>query len=133
MYDYPEVRRLACKVLGELGTDKARGALIAILLAESEAMVKAEAAYALGVIGKDEKGDATGAIGWVIDKEDPINPDNNFAYASVLALEKIASKNKGLKNIAGYTALIRIAQGNYIRTVRDKALGVIKGMGKYNK
>ncbi len=131
--NYPEVRRRACKILGDIGTDKAREALITILLAESEATVKAEAAYALGTIGNDENGDAAYAISWMIDREDSLNPDNNFAYAAALALEKIAAKNKGFKNNAGYAALIKIAQGNYIRTVKDKALDVIKGMSKYNR
>jgi hypothetical protein len=131
--NYPEVRRKACALLGQIGTEKARGALITILLSESEAIVKAEAAYALGVIGKDDKGDSVEAIAWVINKEDPIKPDNNFAYAATLAIEKIAEKNNGLKNANGYAALIKIAQGNYIRTVKDKALAVIKGMKKYNR
>jgi hypothetical protein len=121
------------KYLGQIGTDKAREALITILLSESDDTVRAEAAYALGIIGRDEKGDATGAIAWVIDKEDPVSPDNNFAYAATLAFEKIAEKNHGLKNSAGYAALIKIAQGNYIRTVKDKALEVIKGMKKYSR
>jgi hypothetical protein len=131
--NFPEVRRKACTILGQIGTDKAREALITILLSESDDTVRAEAAYALGIIGRDEKGDATGAIAWVIDKEDPVSPDNNFAYAATLAFEKIAEKNHGLKNSAGYAALIKIAQGNYIRTVKDKALEVIKGMKKYSR
>jgi len=131
--NFPELRRQACKILGEIGSDRARTALITMLLSESDATVKAEAAYALGIIGNDEKGDATGAIGWMIERDDSLTPDNNFAYAAILALERIAIKNNGLKNAAGYTALVTIAQGNYLRTVKDKALEVIKGMGKFNK
>ena len=131
--DFPEVRRKACTILGKVGTEKSKAALIQILLSEKEAIVKAEAAYALGIIGTDEKGEAVSAIDWVIEREDTVNPDNNFAYAAILALEKIADKNHGLNNSAGYAALIKIAQGNYIRTVKDKALQTIKGMRKYNR
>jgi HEAT repeat protein len=131
--NFPEVRRKACTVLGQIGTAKAKSALIAILMGETEPMVKAEAAYALGIIGSDEKGEAVSAIDWVIEREDSINPDNNFGYAAVLALEKIAEKNGGLKSSTGYSALIKIAQGNYIRTVKDKALQAIREMRKYNK
>lgn len=130
--NYPDVRKRACTILGQVGTPKAKEGLITILLSESEPMVKAEAAYALGVIGDDEKGEAAVAIAWVLDKEDPVFPDNNFAYAVILAFEKIAAKNNGLKNsAAGYTALIKIAQGNYIRAVKNKAIETIRGMKKY--
>jgi hypothetical protein len=131
--NFPEIRRQACKILGEIGSERAKTALIAILLSESDVTVMAEAAYALGVIGSDEKGEASGAIGWMVQSDDSIAPDNNFAYAAILALEKIAIKNNGLKNMAGYAALINIAQGNYLRLVKEKALEVIKGMAKYNK
>lgn len=129
--NFPEVRKRACALLGKIGTDRVIPTLIGILTEDDEPMVKAEAAYALGLIGKDEQGKAVDAMAWVIEREGTINPDNNFAYAIVLSLEKIAEMNNGLTNASGYRALIRIAQGNYLQTVRDKALEVIRSMKKY--
>ncbi|MBN2736365.1 MAG: HEAT repeat domain-containing protein [Spirochaetales bacterium] len=130
--NFPEVRKRACALLGKVGTEKVVQTLISILTYDDEPMVKAEAAYALGLIGKDENGNVVNAMAWAIEREGTINPDNNFAYAIALSLEKIAEANKGLTNAAGYRALIRIAQGNYLQTVREKALEIIKSMKKYN-
>jgi hypothetical protein len=43
-----------------------------------------------------------------------------------LAVEKLAQKTPGgLKDPAAYQLLVKIAQGNYLRTVKTKALQVL--------
>ena len=127
---YPEVRRRAANLLGQLGGEKAKNALIAIILADDEPMVKAEAAYALGVVGLNESNETVEALLMTLERENPEMPDNNLAYAVCLAMEKIGEKNNGIREPEAYRALVRIAQGTYIKTVKRKALqtlDVLKG------
>jgi hypothetical protein len=126
---FPEVRRRAANLLGRLGGEEARAALVSVLVIDDEPMVKAEAAYALGVIGTDEG--SVKAILFTLEREDPSMPDNNLGYAICLALEKIAKKNGGLKEPEAYRALVRIAQGPYIKTVKQKALSTLEELKKY--
>jgi HEAT repeat protein len=128
---FPEVRRRAANLLGQLGGEEARNALISVLVIDDEAMVKAEAAYALGVIGMNEGSGTVKAILYILERENPAQPDNNLGYAICLALEKIAKKNSGIKEPEAYRALVRIAQGPYIRTVKQKALATLEELKKY--
>ena len=61
----------------------------------------------------------------MLKKGNPQAPDNNFAYAMCLAVEKLASKNGSIKDPAAYQILVKIAGGNYLRTVKAKALQVL--------
>ena len=88
-------------------------------------MVKAEAAYALGVIGLNKDNEVVQALAFVYNREDPTRPDNNLGYALCLAVEKIAKKTGGINDPSAYQMLVRIAQGNYLRTVKTKALQVL--------
>ncbi len=128
---FPEVRRRAANLLGQLGGEGARNALISVLVIDDEPMVKAEAAYALGVIGMNEGSGTVKAILYTLERENPAQPDNNLGYAICLALEKIAKKHNGIKEPEAYRALVRIAQGPYIRTVKQKALETLEELKKY--
>ncbi|HOV62890.1 MAG TPA: HEAT repeat domain-containing protein [Spirochaetia bacterium] len=129
--NYPDIRMKACQLLGQMGTDDAKEILINVLLSDDETMVLSEAVYALGVMGKNENNQVSEAIAYTILNQDIINPDNNFAMASLFALEKLAAKNNGLNDPNAFRALIRISQGNYIRDVKLKADQVIEKLKKY--
>ncbi len=124
---FPEVRRRASNMLGKLGTQEAQKALINVLLGDDEPMVKAEAAYGIGSIGLNENNEATQALAFAYDREDPSKPDNNYAFAVALAMEKLGKKS-GIKDPAAYRTLVKIAQGNYIRSVKLKAMQVLESM-----
>ena len=128
---FPEVRRRAVSILGRLGGEKAKDALVSALVIDDEAMVKAEAAYALGMIGMNDENEVVKAILFTLEQQDPSQPDNNLGYAICLALEKIAKKNNGIKEPDAYRALVRIAQGPYIKTVKQKALATLEELKKY--
>ncbi|UCF98957.1 MAG: HEAT repeat domain-containing protein [Spirochaetaceae bacterium] len=132
---YPEVRRRSANLLGRLGGKKAKDALVSILLIDDEPMVKAEAAYALGVIGMNDGNEVVRALLYTLENEDPQMPDNNLAYAVCLAVEKIVEANDGELDSAAYAdlarTLVRIAQGNYIKTVRRKALQTLEILKEY--
>lgn len=128
---YPEVRRRAANLLGRLGGEKAKNALVSILLIDDEPMVKAEAAYALGVVGLNDSNEVVQALLFTLEHENPEMPDNNLAYAVCLAMEKIGERNNGIREPDAYRALVRIAQGNYIKTVRRKALQTLDVLKSY--
>ena len=132
---YPEVRRRSANLLGRLGGKRAKDALVSILLIDDEPMVKAEAAYALGVIGMNDGNEVVQALLYTLENEDPQMPDNNLAYAVCLAVEKIVEANDGDLDSAAYAdlarTLVRIAQGNYIKTVRRKALQTLEVLKEY--
>jgi HEAT repeat protein len=122
---YPEVRRRAVNLLGQLGGENSQATLVSVLYNDIEPMVMAEAAYALGQLGNNEDNQVSQAIANVILIHDSVTPDNNFAFASLLSFEKLAAANGGLNDASAFEAIIRIAQGNYIKKVRLKAVQVL--------
>lgn len=129
--NYPDIRMLSCRILGEVGGADAQNVLTDVVRFDTEPMVLAEAAYALGKIGKNDNNQvvqilADKVLRWSITK-----PDNNFAFATVLAFEKIAEKNNGINDPSVFQALIQISQGNYIKDVKLKALEVLDKMRRY--
>ena len=77
-------------------------------------------------MGNNENNQVTQALSWTILNQDILSPDNNLAYAYLLAVEKIAGANSGIQDPSTFRAVIRISQGNYIRTVKLKAEEVLK-------
>ncbi len=132
---YPEVRRRAANLLGRLGGERAKDALVSILLIDDEPMVQAEAAYSLGVIGMNDGNEVVRALLYTLENDNPQMPDNNLAYAVCLAVEKIVEANDGDLEDKAYgdlaKTLVRIAQGNYIKTVRRKALQTLEVLKDY--
>lgn len=130
--DFPEVRREAAELLGQIGGDQAREALLNMAIKDKEPMVVAEAVYSLGLIGGGEQSARVEKIiTELVKAQDLIRPDSNFAFAAVAALEMLGKKNSGKVSQDVFAALIRIQNGNYIRPVREKAKQVLDGFTKY--
>jgi HEAT repeat protein len=134
---YPDVRREACRVLAavksEDGKKEAVKILSDVLRNDDDPIVKAHAAYALGVIGMNENNDAVNAISKALEIQDMVAPNDNFAYSGTLALEKISKANNGVSDARSLKILVRIAQGNYNRAVKNKALQVLKELRTQSK
>lgn len=129
--NFPEVRRQACTLLGEIGGPQADAILMQVMLTDTEPMVLSEAAYALGQIGLNPNGEVSKRIADVVLRMNGVHPDNNFAFASLLAFEKLAKKNNGLSDSSSFNAIVTITQGSYIRPVKEKALQVLNELKKY--
>jgi len=128
---YPVIRKRACELLGELGGPIAKDSLIKVLLKDNEPMVLAEAAYALGEIGINPDNDAAKAIAEAMESQNAVAPDNNFAMAGLIAIEKLAEKNEGINSPDVFDAVIHVAQGNYITMVKSKAVDVIDALRSF--
>lgn len=126
--NFPDVRRRAVGMLGAVKTVGAKDTLIFVLLNDDEPMVKAEAAFSLGELGMNDENEVVAALVYAVDQADHTRPNNNWGYAMVLAFEKLNQKSGGLKDPAVFRALLKISQGNYLATVKLKALSVIEAM-----
>lgn len=125
---FPDVRRRAVAMLPKVGGNQARNALITVLLTDDEPMVKAEAAYALGSLKTTDTTGIVQALAFAVDREDQSRPDNNWGYAMLLAFEKLSKQAGGLKDPAAYRAILKIAEGSYMRSVKDKAWQILAAM-----
>ncbi len=128
---FPEVRRRAVNLLGQLGGEQARQSLIGVLLTDIEPMVLSEAAYALGRMGDNQDNAVSQILASTLLSQNAVEPDNNYAYATLLAFEKLAEANGGLNDPLAFEAIIAIAQGNYIKRVRDKAMDILDKLRDY--
>ncbi len=129
--NFPMVRKEACELLGNLGGENSKETLLEVLVQDDEPMVKAEAAYALGKIGYNENDEVARALAFAVVDQDVVNPDSNFAFAVLLAFEKLAKANDGIESPEAFRAIIRIAQGNYVRDVKKKAVQVLDKLREY--
>lgn len=123
--NFPDVRARAAEYLGEVGTEEAQQILIKIMLAEPEPMVLTEAVKALGKIGLNDNEETVQVIAWIVTRFDVLNPDNMLALAALDAFEQIATKNGGIKDPSTVRAIMRIAEGSYIRPVQARALRLL--------
>jgi HEAT repeat protein len=130
--NFPDVRREACLLLGEFKTVEAKDTLLRVALADNEPMVIAAAIRSIGKIGMIEGDDATQAIAFIVSRYDILFPDNSLAFESLVALEALADANNGLKDPAAVRAVIRIADGNYVKPVKQKAAELLKKLMKYS-
>ncbi|MFP4384247.1 MAG: HEAT repeat domain-containing protein [Spirochaetia bacterium] len=132
--NYPMVRKEAANLLGQIGGERSRTILLDIMANDPEPMVLSEAIYSLGAIEIDDDADVgqmMATISWALNNQtEKATPDNNFAYATLLAVEKISQKIGGIQDPEVINALLGVASGNYIRTVRLKAIDVIYEMRK---
>jgi HEAT repeat protein len=130
--NYPMVRKEAANLLGEIGGERSRGILLDIMANDPEPMVLSEAVYSLGAIGVTDEtdiGQMLATMSWTLNNQtESQTPDNNFAYAALLAVEKLANKLGGIEDPEIINSLLNVASGNYIRAVRLKAIDVIYKM-----
>jgi HEAT repeat protein len=124
--NFNTVRRDACNILGQVGGKRSQQILLDVLTIDKEPMVLAEAVYALGKIGRDENGEVITRLMWLLHRENvKAAPDNNFAFSTLLAIEKIGKGADGIKAPESLNTLIEVLEANYIRDVKIKALDVI--------
>lgn len=130
--DFPDVRAKACDFLGEFPSVESKDALVKVALADREPMVLSAALRSLGKIGMNDGDEVTQIISYIVNRFDVLQPDNSLAFESLVALERIADKNGGIKDPAAIKSIIRIAGGNYITPVRAKANELLSKLRRYS-
>jgi len=130
--NYPDVRTKAATYLGQLGTPEAKDTLVKVVLADNEPMVITEAIKSLATIGLNDNDETAAAISWIVTRFDVLNPDNLLALSALDAFEKLANANGGIKDPNVIRTIIRIAEGNYIRSVQDRAKALLMDMRRYS-
>ena len=95
-------------------------------------MVIAAAVRSLGKIGMNDNDEVTQSISYIVTRFDILQPDNSLAFESLVALERLADKNGGIKDPAAIRAIMKIATGNYITPVRTKANELLNTLRKYS-
>ncbi|HOX91855.1 MAG TPA: HEAT repeat domain-containing protein [Spirochaetales bacterium] len=129
--NYPDVRREAAFLLGKFKTPEAKDTLLKVALADTEPMVIAAAIRSLGEIGIIENDDVTQAISFIVNRFDILMPDNSLAFEAIIAFELLAEANKGIADPAAIRAIMRIAEGNYIKPVQDRAKALLTKLRQY--
>ena len=130
--NFPDVRTRAATYLGALGTPEATNTLIKMVSADNEPMVLTEAIKSLGKIGIDEHNEATNVISWTVNRFNNLNPDNLLALSAIEAFEQLAAANDGSLNYSAIQTLVRIADGQYIRPVQERARAALKDLRNIN-
>ncbi|HOX49252.1 MAG TPA: HEAT repeat domain-containing protein [Spirochaetales bacterium] len=130
--DYPDIRAKACDLLGEFPSVESKNALLKVALGDAEPMVLSAAVRSLGKIGMNDGDDVTQTIAFIVNRFDILMPDNSLAFESLIAIERIADKNNGIKDPAAIRAVMKIATGNYITPVRAKANEILGKLRKYS-
>ncbi len=130
--DYPDVRREACLYLGEFPSVEAKDALLKVTLTDQEPMVLAAAISSLGKIGINDNDEVVTTISYIVRRFDILMPDNSLAFEALVAYERIAAKNNGIKDKATLNTIILIAGGNYIAPVKTKAADLLSQLRKYS-
>jgi HEAT repeat protein len=124
--NFPKIRSDACGLLGEMQTEAAKDTLVKVVYADDEPMVIASAVRALGTMGKLINEEATQAIVYMANRYDILAPDSTLAFETLVAFERIAEANGGIKDPAIIRTILKIADGNYAKDARDKADEVLK-------
>ncbi len=130
--NYSHVRREACLMLGQIKTVEAKDTLLKVVLVDTEPMVIAAAIRSIGKIGLSTGDDVTQTIAFIINRFVILFPDNSLAFESLVALEALAEINNGIKDPAAIRAIMKIADGNYITPVKQKAKDLLSKLRKYS-
>lgn len=126
---FPDVRREAVQLLGKVGGKDAKNVLQKVALEDKEPMVLAEAVYAMAIMATSDDKDMLQYLTKVMQRNNArVAPDNNLAFASLLAIEKLSKKFKGIADPELIGALLDTASGVYLKDVRMKAIQVISAL-----
>lgn len=127
--NFPNLRREAASLLGEIGGERAKNALVSVMRDDPEPMVLAEAAYALGRIGINDGNEVSDYLVRTLQRENASEtPDNNLAFAIILGLEQLSAATGGLSDPEVIGVLLDTASSPYIVAVRRRAVDAIVTM-----
>ena len=125
--NFPDIRRAACLLLGQVGGEHSKNVLINIAIADNEPMVQAAAIRSLGDIGINENDEAVDAIAFANHRNRVLNPTSSMAFEALNAFEKLAANTENKRTMVDEISKIA-ADHHYNQAVRKHALQVLKGI-----
>lgn len=128
--DFPDVRAKACEYLGDFPSVESKDVLVRVALSDREPMVISAAIRSLGRIGINDNDEVTQTIAFIVNKYDILQPDNSLAFETLVAIERLAEAGGGIKDPSIIRTVLRIADGNYIVPVKQKARQVLDRLRK---
>ena len=127
MNNFPDIRREACIILGQVGTEEAAVTLNKIEKTDNEPMVISAAIHSLAEIGYNNNDEVSNAIAFYSNKFESMNPSSSLALEVVNAYEKLSGNIKDTKPVIN--SLQRIATDyHFVKPVRDRAQEVLNKM-----
>lgn len=127
MNNFPDVRREACLLLGNVKSEHAKNTLVRIAVADNEPMVIAAAVRSLGDIGINDNDEVVEAIAFANRRNEVLNPTSSLAFEVLNAFEVLYESTENKKTMID--AIARIATDyNYVTPVRQKAYQLLKSM-----
>jgi hypothetical protein len=128
--DFPEVRREAARILGELGTEEAARELNTMLLTDPEPMVMSEAILAISNIEVENKESRNRSMAAAIYRQTAINKDNNFAYTFLQSIENVVRREGSISDPMVFEEIAKIADARqgYNRVVRERAFKLLRDL-----
>ena len=129
--NYPEIRRRACELLGQMGTDKAKDSLVTVMYTDNEPSVITAAVKSLGDIGKNDNDEVFNMINWIARKFDTVNPTSSLELEIMNTFEKMSGSIINKKDM--FETVMRIANNyNYVTPVRTRAYEVMRSISNSN-
>jgi hypothetical protein len=122
----PDIKVKACRLLGAVGGDDAKNVLIELIKNEREPVVLAEAMRALGQLKITLSTYDFIIIANQIRTQDLKARDNYFASSVISCVESLYETGQVFNQPDFLRSLILIAEGNYLKSVREYAWTVIE-------
>lgn len=125
MNNFPEIRRQACLLMGQIPTEHSKNQLVSIAVADAEPMVVAAAVKSLGDIGINTNDEVVDAISYANRRNQVLNPTSSLAMEVLDSMEKLAPNTENKKTMIDTCA--RIASDyHYVTPVRNRAQKLLK-------
>lgn len=126
--DFPEIRKDAAVLLGQLGTEEAAMALSNVLYTDYEPMVLNEAVLAISNIELEDTKERDLAIASAIYTQTAYGKDDSFAYSYLQAIENIVNREGNLQNLMLLEEVLKLsdARQGFNPAVRKRAATLLK-------
>lgn len=129
--NFPDIRREACLLMGNVKTEHSKNMLVQIAVADAEPMVIAAAVKSLGNIGINNNDEVVEAISFANRRNQILNPTSSLAMEVLEALEKLSSSTENKKIIIDTCSRIS-TDYHYVTQVRQRAYKLLKTMSANN-
>ena len=127
MNNYPDIRKKACDLLGEIPSEESKNTLVSIATDDKEPMVVSAAIRSLGKIGLNNNDEVVNMIEFVHRRYATLNPTSSLALEVLNAYEKLAptvqDRNGMIQSISEIATNYR-----YVTPVRTRALELLKSI-----